>query len=91
MISYNILSVHFKSNIWNLQFWIKVYHKKVVDPIIIIEHNLSISSHADWIIDLGPKGGKFGGKLICQGCLLDFIKCEISYTAKHLRRFLKLD
>ncbi|MDD7464317.1 MAG: hypothetical protein PUK57_07385 [Peptoniphilaceae bacterium] len=52
---------------------------------------MSISSHADWIIDLGPKGGKFGGKLICQGCLLDFIKCEISYTAKHLRRFLKLD
>lgn len=59
--------------------------------LIIIEHNLSLISHADWIIDLGPKGGKFGGKLIFQGYPLDFIKCESSYTAKHLRRFLKLD
>lgn len=55
--------------------------------LIIIEHNLSVISQADWIIDLGPKGGKLGGKLMFQGCPTDFIQCRDSYTAKHLREF----
>lgn len=61
------------------------------NTIIIIEHNLSVISQADWIIDIGPKGGKLGGKLIFQGYPLDFIKCKKSYTADHLRRFLTRD
>ncbi|OLR64184.1 ATP-binding cassette domain-containing protein [Peptoniphilus porci] len=56
--------------------------------LIIIEHNLSVISQADWIIDLGPKGGKLGGELMFQGCPIDFIKCRDSYTAKHLREFI---
>lgn len=58
--------------------------------VIIIEHNLSVISGADWIIDLGPKGGNLGGRLIFQGYPVDFIKYKESYTAKHLRKFLKL-
>lgn len=61
------------------------------NTLIIIEHNLSVISLADWIIDLGPKGGKLGGKLIFQGYPLDFINCNKSYTAKHLRRFVNID
>lgn len=58
--------------------------------LIIIEHNLSVISEADWIIDLGPKGGNLGGKLIFQGYPIDFIKCKNSYTALHLRQFVNM-
>jgi excinuclease UvrABC ATPase subunit len=61
------------------------------NTLIIIEHNLSVISQADWIIDLGPKGGNLGGKLIFQGYPIDFMKCRDSYTAKHLRRLVKYD
>ncbi|HMP28835.1 MAG TPA: excinuclease ABC subunit A, partial [Saprospiraceae bacterium] len=35
--------------------------------VLIIEHNLDVIKTADWLIDLGPKGGKAGGKLMYQG------------------------
>lgn len=37
------------------------------NTVIIIEHNLDTIKFADWIIDLGPEGGKKGGELIFQG------------------------
>lgn len=58
------------------------------NSLIVIEHNLSVISGADWIIDLGPKGGKLGGKLMFQGYPIDFINNEDSYTAKHLNEFI---
>ena len=61
------------------------------NTLIIIEHNLSLISKADWIIDLGPKGGNLGGKLLFEGYPIDFIKCKDSYTANHLKRFLNID
>lgn len=57
--------------------------------IIVLEHNLSIISQADWIIDLGPRGGSNGGKIIFQGYPIDLLSNENSYTAKHLRKFLR--
>lgn len=54
------------------------------NTLIVIEHNLSVISGADWIIDLGPKGGKLGGKLMFQGYPVDLLRCNQSYTAKHL-------
>ncbi|MSS78353.1 ATP-binding cassette domain-containing protein [Anaerococcus sp. WCA-380-WT-2B] len=79
-----------ESDINNLM---KLIHELVKEgnTLIIIEHNLSVINLADWIIDLGPKGGKLGGKLIFQGYPLDFINCNKSYTAKHLRRFVNID
>ncbi|MCH4168308.1 MAG: excinuclease ABC subunit UvrA [Streptococcaceae bacterium] len=59
------------------------------NTLIILEHNLSIISQADWIIDLGPKGGSLGGNLLFQGYPIDFLKCHKSYTANHLRKFIK--
>ncbi|MCP4159976.1 MAG: hypothetical protein GY760_07880 [Deltaproteobacteria bacterium] len=54
------------------------------NTVIIIEHNLDIIKCADWIIDMGPEGGKAGGEVLFQGLPEDLIKCKISYTAKHL-------
>ncbi|MBU5307943.1 excinuclease ABC subunit UvrA [Clostridioides mangenotii] len=78
-----------ESDIDNL---LTLFHELIEEgnTLIVLEHNLSIISQADWIIDLGPKGGNLGGNLLFQGYPLDFINCENSYTASNLRRFLKL-
>ena len=63
---------------------------RVGNTLIIIEHNLSVISQADWIIDLGPKGGNLGGKLLFQGYPIDFIRCIESYTSKNLIKFVEI-
>jgi len=49
--------------------------------IIIIEHNLEIIKSADWIIDLGPEGGKNGGHVLFEGTPEEMVKNSKSYTA----------
>ena len=56
--------------------------------IIIIEHNLEVIKCADWVIDLGPEGGKDGGHLLFEGTPEDLIKVEKSYTGQALREKL---
>lgn len=58
------------------------------NTLIVLEHNMSLISQADWIIDLGPKGGMLGGEVLFQGRPSKFIDSNNSYTAKHLVRFL---
>lgn len=61
--------------------------KSLVDrhnTVIIIEHNTDIIRKADWVIDLGPEGGKNGGELLFCGTPEDLVKCERSFTGKHL-------
>lgn len=53
--------------------------------IIVIEHNMEIIKSADYIIDLGPEGGRGGGKILVQGTPEQVCKCKESYTAKFLR------
>jgi excinuclease ABC subunit A len=53
--------------------------------IIIIEHNQEVIKSADWVIDLGPEGGKDGGTLVFEGTPEDLTKCDNSYTGKFLK------
>jgi excinuclease ABC subunit A len=53
--------------------------------IIIIEHNLDVIKCADWVIDLGPEGGKDGGRIIFQGKPEDLVKIPESYTGIALK------
>ncbi len=65
--------------------------KTLVDndnTVIIIEHNLDIIKYADWIVDLGPGGGKNGGEVIFQGLPEDLIKEKRSLTGRHLRKIM---
>lgn len=55
------------------------------NTLVIIEHNLDIIKYADWIIDMGPEGGKKGGELIFQGLPEDIVNCEQSITGKYLK------
>jgi excinuclease ABC subunit A len=56
--------------------------------IIIIEHNLDVIKCADWVIDLGPEGGKDGGRIIFEGKPEDLVKIPESYTGAALKEKL---
>jgi excinuclease ABC A subunit len=55
------------------------------NSVIVIEHNLDVIWQADWVIDLGPEGGKNGGRIVAQGTPEEVAKCEESYTGQYLR------
>ena len=55
------------------------------NTVIIIEHNLDVIKQADWIIDIGPEGGKNGGKVVFQGTPKEMITTSQSLTAKNIR------
>ena len=56
--------------------------------IIIIEHNLDVIKCADWVIDLGPEGGKDGGTILFEGTPENLIKVKESYTGQALKEKL---
>lgn len=60
------------------------------NTIVVIEHNLDIIKVADYIIDLGPEGGKGGGTILCSGNPEEIIKNKNSFTAKYLKKEMKL-
>ncbi len=53
--------------------------------VVIIEHNLDVIKCADWLIDLGPVGGKEGGHVMYQGPTKGILKSKKSVTAKYLK------
>ncbi len=65
--------------------------KSLVDnnnTVVVIEHNLDIIKYADWVIDLGPEGGKNGGEILFEGIPENLINCERSYTGKCLKEVI---
>ena len=58
------------------------------NTIVVIEHNMEVIKCADYIIDLGPEGGDFGGEIIAQGTPEEVACCKQSYTGDILRLLL---
>ena len=58
------------------------------NTVLVIEHNLDIIKTADHIIDLGPEGGKGGGKVVAQGTPEEVAKVKGSYTGHYLKKVL---
>jgi len=54
------------------------------NTIVVIEHNLDIIKNSDWIIDIGPEGGKKGGNIVAQGTKEDLKKSKKSHTGRFL-------
>lgn len=59
------------------------------NTVVVIEHNLDIIKNADYIIDLGPEGGKGGGKIVAAGTPEEIAKCKKSYTGQYLKKYLQ--
>ncbi|COQ57212.1 excinuclease ABC subunit A [Streptococcus pneumoniae] len=59
------------------------------NTVILIEHNLTMMTQADWFIDIGPYAGDKGGQLLYSGEPQGLLDVEQSVTAKHLRRYIE--
>jgi excinuclease ABC subunit A len=65
---------------------------KLVDQghsLLVIEHNLDVIKTADWVIDLGPEGGKGGGQIVAEGTPETVAKSKSSHTGRYLAKSLK--
>jgi excinuclease ABC subunit A len=58
------------------------------NSVLIIEHNMDVIKLADYIIDIGPEGGKEGGKVVCKGKPEEVAKNKKSFTAQFLKKEL---
>ena len=68
--------------------------QKLVDrgnTVIIIEHNLDVIKLADWIIDMGPEGGRKGGSVLSTGTPEQVAESPLGYTPRFLKPKLKQD
>ncbi|QIH74791.1 ATP-binding cassette domain-containing protein [Macrococcoides canis] len=59
------------------------------NTVIIIEHNLTMMTYADWIVDIGPHAGLAGGKVLYSGEPAGIMDINESLTGKHLQRYTK--
>ena len=55
------------------------------NTLVVIEHNLDVMKQADWIIDIGPDGGKNGGEVVFTGTPLEMLRGAKTLTADSLR------
>jgi len=71
---------------------LRVLGRLVADgnTLVVVEHNLELIAHADYIIDLGPGGGDEGGQLVVAGDPLAVAACDKSATGRELRRLFGL-
>lgn len=58
------------------------------NTVIVVEHNQQIIRASDWIIDLGPEGGKNGGEVVFTGTPLEMLEKGTTATAEYLRKSL---
>jgi excinuclease ABC subunit A len=58
------------------------------NTVVVIEHNTDVMKTADWIIDLGPDGGEYGGRIVACGTPEQVARSKKSYTAEALRKVL---
>ncbi|MFT5725211.1 MAG: excinuclease ABC subunit A [Bacteroidia bacterium] len=55
------------------------------NTVVTIEHNLDVVKSADWVIDIGPDGGKAGGSIVFEGTPEDLVNCKDSQTGRYLK------
>ncbi|MFJ8591458.1 ATP-binding cassette domain-containing protein [Streptomyces sp. NPDC093598] len=61
------------------------------NTVVVVEHNLDVIARADWVIDLGPDGGRDGGEIVFEGTPRQLLAAQGSFTGEHLRRAVRSD
>ncbi|HWE90179.1 MAG TPA: excinuclease ABC subunit UvrA [Pseudonocardiaceae bacterium] len=56
--------------------------------VIVIEHHQAVMAHADWIIDLGPRAGHDGGRIVFEGTPADLVAARSTLTGEHLADYV---
>jgi excinuclease ABC subunit A len=59
------------------------------NTVVVIEHNMDVIKSADWLVDLGPEGGRFGGEIVAEGPPEEVMMNPRSYTGLYLRTELR--
>jgi excinuclease ABC subunit A len=74
----------------DVQLLVEVLHRLVDEgnTVIVIEHNLDVIGEADYLIDIGPEAGEFGGQVVATGPPEEVAKSKLSRTAPFLRKIL---
>lgn len=74
----------------DVRILLKVLNKLVDkgNTVVVVEHNLDVIKTADWIVDLGPGGGEFGGDIIAEGTPEKVITNPLSLTGRYLKKEL---
>ncbi|MFD0364957.1 ATP-binding cassette domain-containing protein [Nocardia sp. GCM10030253] len=57
------------------------------NTVVVIEHNLDVVAHSDWVVDLGPDGGKDGGEVVFTGTPAALLEHPTSLTGEYLRKY----
>ena len=55
------------------------------NTVIVIEHNMDVIKQADWIIDMGPEGGRGGGNILTTGTPEEIAQSDKGYTPRFLK------
>jgi excinuclease ABC subunit A len=58
------------------------------NTVVVIEHNLDVIAHADWVMDMGPEGGAGGGQLLAEGTPEELARAKASHTGRYLKEKL---
>ena len=58
------------------------------NTVVVVEHNMDVIKSADWVIDLGPEGGKAGGRVVAEGPPEKLAESKRSYTGLFLKEVL---
>ena len=69
---------------------LKVLHRLVDsgNTALVIEHNIDVIKTADWVVDIGPKGGDKGGKIVAEGTPDEVANVKESITGEYLKKYL---
>jgi excinuclease ABC subunit A len=58
------------------------------NSVVVIEHNLDVIKHADWVVDMGPEGGEEGGRVVAEGTPEEVAAVKESFTGHYLGKVL---
>jgi excinuclease ABC subunit A len=56
------------------------------DTVVVIEHHPDVIAAADWVVDLGPEGGREGGSIVAEGTPEELMRVAASHTGRVLKR-----